>query len=427
MAVYKIFGPPGTGKTTCLLGHMEKALEEGTPVTSIGFFSFTNKAADEAKERAMAKFPWLDSEGFCYFRTLHSLALQRIGGFRANPCMTHKDWVEFGRLLGITFSFTSMKWDDDMAWAGATDGDKMRSLCDLARLKRQPLKKVWQNSELDTINFFEVERFEKWSRQYKKDHQLIDFCDMLERACLVPEKLPSFDLLFIDEAQDLSTLQWDFAKLLIQKAKNTYVAGDDDQAIFCWAGADVQSFISLDGENRVLNKSYRVPRSVHALADKLRKPIKESVEKVWQAREEEGLVKYHYELDPYKIGLDNGDWLILTRNNYQLEPIVNICMEEGFSFWTKGSFLKPTSLKAIVAWEDLRRGKDVAVGDICLIYDLFGSGVGLLSFMQAVVTSQSPIAAISKRICSCCRTAASICRIEGARGGTSYSFASDKP
>ena len=53
--MFRIFGPPGTGKTTTLLNMVDKALEAGTPPQSIGFLAFTRKAANEAKERAAAQ------------------------------------------------------------------------------------------------------------------------------------------------------------------------------------------------------------------------------------------------------------------------------------------------------------------------------------------------------------------------------------
>lgn len=58
-----------------------------------------------------------------------------------------------------------------------------------------------------------------------------------------PENIPEFDVIFIDEAQDLSPLQWQLYDVLKTKTKDIYLAGDDDQAIFAWAGADVKRFI----------------------------------------------------------------------------------------------------------------------------------------------------------------------------------------
>ena len=58
---------------------------------------------------------------------------------------------------------------------------------------------------------------------------------------------PTFEVVFIDEAQDLSFLQWQMVKSIWNKSKEVYLAGDDDQAIFRWAGADLNYFITLKG------------------------------------------------------------------------------------------------------------------------------------------------------------------------------------
>ena len=78
---------------------------------------------------------------------------------------------------------------------------------------------------------------------------------------------PEFDMCFLDEAQDLSQLQWDIAHILDENSKRMYCAGDDDQAIYRWAGADVDHFINLPGGSETLSQSYRVPQTVHSLAD----------------------------------------------------------------------------------------------------------------------------------------------------------------
>ena len=74
----------------------------------------------------------------------------------------------------------------------------------------------------------------------------------------------NFDLLFIDEAQDMPTIQFEMMDKLIKNSKETYIAGDDDQAIFRWMGADVDRFIDLKGNVQVLD---RIVTGKHYLLD----------------------------------------------------------------------------------------------------------------------------------------------------------------
>lgn len=74
--ITKIYGPPGTGKTTKLIELIREAIGSGVEPDMIGFFSFTNKATEEAKSRMVTEFPQFDIEAdFPYFQTIHSLVL----------------------------------------------------------------------------------------------------------------------------------------------------------------------------------------------------------------------------------------------------------------------------------------------------------------------------------------------------------------
>ncbi len=68
-----VLGPPGTGKTHTLLNEVDNCLKQTAP-DKIGYFAFTKKAANEAKERAIKKFD-LGEDDLPYFRTLHSLII----------------------------------------------------------------------------------------------------------------------------------------------------------------------------------------------------------------------------------------------------------------------------------------------------------------------------------------------------------------
>ena len=73
-----ILGPPGTGKTSTLLGLIEDELEKGTEPERIGFFTFTKKAVKEGKERAMDKFN-IGNKNLPFFRTAMARGGRRCG------------------------------------------------------------------------------------------------------------------------------------------------------------------------------------------------------------------------------------------------------------------------------------------------------------------------------------------------------------
>ena len=77
--MYRLFGPPGTGKTTSLLNKVEDLLSDGVASNQIGYFAFTRKAAHEARDRAVLRFNLDPEKNFLFFRTLHSLAFQLLG------------------------------------------------------------------------------------------------------------------------------------------------------------------------------------------------------------------------------------------------------------------------------------------------------------------------------------------------------------
>lgn len=354
-------GPPGTGKTTKLLSIVEDALAAGTSPREIGFISFTKKAAEEGKERAVARFN-LPETDFPHFKTLHAMAFRHLGMSR-DRVFGWQHTKELGAKLGMEFKGKGQTIDDDSVY-GMNSADRCLFLEGVARNRLQPLREAWRLAFEDAIDWWELERFSKALEIYKESRGLVDFTDMLERFCQAsPRQMPKFKLLVVDEAQDLSLLQWKAVALLAQNAEQVYVGGDDDQCIYHWAGADVATFIELQGRSSVLDISYRVPESVHKVADSITRKIGNRRPKTWSPRKEQGSVNWFGNID--EVDMSKGSWLILARNGYMLDSMENFCLSEGFSFHSVNRDpLKSPALQAIKVWENLRRGESVSAEQV---------------------------------------------------------------
>ena len=79
----------------------------------------------------------------------------------------------------------------------------------------------------------------------------LDFTDMVEKFISDAGNLP-IKVLMVDEAQDLTPLQWDMVVKIAKHVWRVYIAGDDDQAIYEWNGAEVEYFQNFPGRNVIL-------------------------------------------------------------------------------------------------------------------------------------------------------------------------------
>ena len=185
----KIFGPPGTGKTHTLIERVLKGyLKKGVHPNNIAFISFTNKAVNTARDRALAAFPQFTTEDFTRFKTLHK--------YCPKNCM-----LDYAMEAKIIKTSDTRLADDNFTYKDWSLGvyDKARNMMEDPRLtyKKESYKKDNMDIYLRKISTYE---------HYKKD-SFIDFTDMILRA--VDEiNFPPLDVLILDEAQDFTPLQW---------------------------------------------------------------------------------------------------------------------------------------------------------------------------------------------------------------------------
>lgn len=149
------------------------------------------------------------------------------------------------------------------------------------------------------------------------------------------DKCPDFDVVFIDEAQDLSPIQWKMFDILKEKSKHIYLAGDDDQAIYSWAGADVDRFIDQEcDEEIILDQSRRVPFAIQEVSEIILDKIEGKRKlKKYRPKQEEGLVEKI--LDVTQVDIHQGHWLILARTGSRLKELAEVLREQGVYYQTK--------------------------------------------------------------------------------------------
>ena len=375
--MFRYFGPPGTGKTTTLLNQVDALLSGGMSPNDIGYFAFTRKAAHEARDRAVERFNLDPEKDFSYFRTLHSLAFQSLGMSSADV-LGDKGLKSFSKETGVDLSSNGMQHIADDGFTLLKSNNPIMQGFDLARNTLLGVRHAYNVMELD-IPFYEFEHLYNEYERFKVLNGLKDFTDMMVELAEKPSSLPVLNTIFLDEAQDLTPLQWKVAHGLGERCQRMFVAGDDDQGIYRWAGADINHFVSLAGGSEVLSQSYRIPRSVYRIADSVVKRIQFRQKKVWSPRPSEGSVQRTYDANTVSFG--NEEWLVLAQANYMLDDLANQLTSSGQYFERKGSpSLAKNVRSAISSWNHMQEspGHEISLKEAVNLYDHISSGSGSL-------------------------------------------------
>lgn len=361
-----VFGGPGCGKTTRLLSIVEEELSRGVHPRDVCYTTFTVKAANEAKERAVKRFGIDPDEDLKLFSTIHSICFRALGA-RKNQVLTDRQYLAILKeLIGEQVTVSGSYDEDACVWRGPELGDRLITAEQLSRLTMLPIERF-------TAEYaFAPWLGEKWIAaltRYKHRSGRLDFIDMLVKA-LDEDRLPRVKVMIIDEAQDLSPLQWKVVLRMAESADRVYVAGDDDQAIYNWAGADVRGFLNVAGRGKIetLPVSHRLPPKVFSACSNILKRITVRQPKEWRPTEKDGSIRLgdniEWTLVKEDLRADNGSWYFLGRTMFQTGMIEAAMIRAALPFSLNGeSMLDRPSVRAARAWTSLQRGKLISRDD----------------------------------------------------------------
>ena len=342
--INKIYGPPGTGKTFRLIRRVKAYERKGVPLHKIGYFAFTRKAAEEARKRIN-----VSEKEVPYFQTLHAFCYHLLG-LNEEDIIQPYHYEDLGKKLNIRVSFTDKYNEEETHFL--TCNNPYFQMIQRAINKDITIRKEFDLNEHDKKqikDFDTLDHIYKNLQIYKNKNSLYDFNDII-KSVINSNKIPHFKAIFIDEAQDLSPLQWQLYDKLKEHCDQIYLAGDDDQAIYAWAGADVKRFVQEPAKERILKQSRRISMAVQAEA---RYPIMriEGVrkKKFYRPRSYDGESRYIADLN--QVDLTKGKWLILTRTKSNLLDIMKDLKRKNFYYQSnKGKSFKVGMYEAAAAY-----------------------------------------------------------------------------
>lgn len=325
---YQVIGPPGTGKTTWLGNEVRKCVAAGLVVC---VSSLTRAAATQVIKKDLP----VPRE---HVSTLHAHAYRAID----RPTLyTAKldEWNDQNPYLAMRDARREDGTTDDLMNApqpGEYPGDDLYEACDLYRHRQIPVK-AWDGPQR--------EFFARWTA-WKAETEVIDFTDMIERA-LAETQTPrhSPDVLLVDEAQDLSALEYQLLCHWELRSRALIITGDPQQSLYSWRGADPELFNDPDvlaTHKRVLGQSYRVPRAIHAAATRWVRRLSDYRPAEYLPRKYEGRAERfhggcykapHGVVEAASNTARGGKTVMIVAScAYMLQPTIKILRERGIPF-----------------------------------------------------------------------------------------------
>jgi DNA helicase-2/ATP-dependent DNA helicase PcrA len=242
-----ILAGAGSGKTTVLTRRVAYLISQGVEPRSILAITFTNKAANELKNRIRALLG--DRAEGVWAMTFHAACLRILRaeyqGLGRNPRFSIMDAQDQLRIMRQVLKELNLS-------------EKQYSPSMMLRIISSAKDKLWDPGVLarNAGSFFETKAAQAYELYQKKLSELngMDFDDLIMQTVLllkdnkhIREKYQNkFRYILVDEYQDTNRAQYELTKLLAASHKNLAVVGDDDQSIYNFRGADLRNILEFE-------------------------------------------------------------------------------------------------------------------------------------------------------------------------------------
>lgn len=235
----------GSGKTRVLTARVCRLIELGVSPYNILAITFTNKAANEMKERIEK---YLGQVGV-WTSTFHSMCArilrydcERIGYGKDFTIYTELESERVVKRVLQDYTPADPKKKGDYLWHIS----RAKTLA----MSPQDYYLAIKEDDNDARNIFEV--YKRYEEELKRCN-CMDFDDLLLKTLELFNSCPDvlekyqdrFRYINVDEFQDTNKLQYDIVKLLCKKYGNLFVVGDEDQSIYSWRGAEIRNILDF--------------------------------------------------------------------------------------------------------------------------------------------------------------------------------------
>lgn len=313
----------GSGKTRVLTSRIAYLVEnKGAHPSSILAITFTNKAANEMKERLSAMIDGAQSMWIC---TIHSMCVRilRLFADRLGYNKNFSIYSETERTAVIKRAFAESGLEDEKLLKNIKF-----HIANAKMLGQEPDEYERNNSDLKGIR--EITSVYAAYCDHLKKNNALDFDDLLTQTLRLLETdrdaleylSGKFRYIHVDEFQDTNRVQYEIIRLLATVHGNLFAVGDDDQSIYGWRGAKIENILDFEKDFKgakvyKLERNYRSTKNILKLANTVIKNNGRRKDKVLWTSNQEGVPAQYYQAET-----ENDEALYVARTISQL---MNTC------------------------------------------------------------------------------------------------------